>query len=66
VFAARDCAVSSSFAMAPPTHSLILRLCPTASRPPAASTIHGLPVPLALALEAYSDRLDVDLIREAL
>jgi GTP diphosphokinase / guanosine-3',5'-bis(diphosphate) 3'-diphosphatase len=29
------------------------------------STIHGLPRPLARALEAYSDRLDVDLISDA-
>ena len=28
-------------------------------------TIHGLPRPLARALEAYADRLDVDKIREA-
>jgi len=30
-----------------------------------ASTIHGLPRPLARALEAYSERLDVDAIRDA-
>jgi GTP diphosphokinase / guanosine-3',5'-bis(diphosphate) 3'-diphosphatase len=36
-----------------------------ATAPGPTPTIHGLPRPLARALEAYSDRLDVDLIRDA-
>lgn len=33
--------------------------------PPATPTIRGLPRPLARALEAYADRLDVDMVRSA-
>ncbi len=37
----------------------------TVSSPTSTPTIRGLPRPLARALEAYADRLDVDKIREA-
>ena len=37
----------------------------TPTPPPSTPTIRGLPRPLARALEAYADRLDVDAIRDA-
>ena len=37
----------------------------TTTPPPSTPTIRGLPRPLARALEAYADRLDVDAIRDA-
>jgi GTP diphosphokinase / guanosine-3',5'-bis(diphosphate) 3'-diphosphatase len=38
---------------------------PSATTPKPTPTIRGLPRPLARALEAYADRLDVDMIRDA-
>ena len=37
----------------------------TSTSPPSTPTIRGLPRPLARAMEAYADRLDVDAIRDA-
>ncbi len=37
----------------------------TTPSPPSTTTIRGLPRPLARAMEAYADRLDVDAIRDA-
>ena len=38
---------------------------PTAASSSGTSTVRGLPRPLARALEAYADRLDVEKIRQA-